>query len=105
LVQGRATAVTFETRVTAGPNPPHVHYEMSRTQLHAGVTIVGQTDFSATRVPQQQTMILGTAIDAPLGDNTLAIEQVAFNVGTGMLVPVIVATDPTPDEARIRRMP
>jgi hypothetical protein len=101
LAQGRATAVTFETRVTAGPNPPHVHYEMSRTQLHAGVTIVGQTDFSATRVPQQQVLTLGTTIDAPLGDNSLAIEQIAFNIGTGMLVPVRVTADPTPDEARI----
>jgi hypothetical protein len=100
LAQGRETDVTFENHVVAGPDAPLVHYELSRTQLDTGVTIIGRADFPATSVTTEHTLALGTAPDAPLGDNALAIDQVAFNQRTGFLVPMTVTADPTPDEAR-----
>lgn len=99
LAQGTSTQVAIDIQVLAGPDAP-VQYEMSRTQSHTGVSLIGQTGFQATSAPTPAVLTFGVAIDAPLGDNTLAIDQIALNRRTGMLVPVSIGADPQPDEAR-----
>jgi len=99
LPQGTSTQIAIDIQVLAGPDTP-VQYEMSRTQLHSGVSLIGQTSFQATSVPTPAVLTFSVALDAPLGDNTLAIDQIALNRRTGMLVPVSVGPDPQPDAAR-----
>jgi hypothetical protein len=89
LAQGTPTDVMVEFKVAAGPDS-NVRYEISQTQLHSGVSIVGQNEFNATGVAQQKTLQLRTAIDAPIGDNNLAIDQFFLNRRSGLFVPVTV---------------
>jgi hypothetical protein len=89
LAQGTSTDLTVEIRVVAGPES-NVRYEMSPTQLHAGVSIIGQNEFHATADSKPYVLQLRTAIDAPIGDTTLAINQFFLNKRTGFLVPVTV---------------
>jgi hypothetical protein len=89
LAQGTPTDVTVEFKVAAGPDS-NVRYEISQTQLHSGVSIVGQNEFIATSVAQQKTLQLRTAIDAPVGDNNLAIDQFFLNRRSGLFVPVTI---------------
>jgi hypothetical protein len=99
LPQGQQTELTIEISVASGPDAP-VSYGMSRTQLHTGVTMPAQSPLMATQAPQRRTLRLQTAIDAPLGDNVLAIDQFALR-RSSFLLPVTVTEDPEPDVARL----
>ncbi|WP_142251468.1 hypothetical protein [Bradyrhizobium sp. UNPF46] len=89
LAQGTATSINIDLKVLAGPNST-VRYEMSPTQLQSGVSIAGPNEFGATASPQTVSLKLRTALDAPLGDNMLAINQFFLNKRTAFFVPVTV---------------
>jgi hypothetical protein len=98
LVIARGQTMDFPIKVTLLVGPPtDVSYEMSRTQLHTGISIVG-TKPSPIHVNGGDK--LSGAIqfradpDAPLGSNTLAIDQLAFG-RHGMLLPVDITHQPT----------
>jgi hypothetical protein len=86
LAQGTSTNMTVDVKVAAGPDS-NVRYEISKTQLHTGVSIIGQNEFPATSVAQKQVLQLRTAIDAPIGDSMLAFDQFFLNNRSGFFVP------------------
>jgi len=89
LAQGTPSTITFDVKVVAGPDSD-VRYEMSPTQLHSGVSIIGQNQFHATGTSAPFSLTLRTALDAPLGDNNLAINQFFLNKRTAFFLPVTV---------------
>jgi hypothetical protein len=89
LAQGTTTDLPLQVKVVAGPESI-VRYEVSPTQFHAGVSIVGQNEFPATYNSETCVVQLRTALDAPIGDNTVAINQFFMNNRTGFFVPVTV---------------
>jgi hypothetical protein len=89
LAQGTSTDMTLDVRVIVGPDS-NVRYEISPAQLHAGVSIIGQNEFQAMGVSKQYPLSLRTAIDAPVGDNMLAIDQFFLNKRTAFFIPVTI---------------
>ena len=99
IVQGQQASTPILVRSIAGPHA-EVSFEMSRTQLHTGISLLPnllELD-SGQAVPELLTF--AAEADAPLGENTLAIDQLAFNQRHGLLLAVEVlapAPAPTPD--------
>lgn len=89
LAQGTTTNVDVAIQVVAGPDST-VRFEISPTQLHSGISIVGANEFHATTRSQTVGLKLRTDLDAPLGDNTLAINRFFNNTRSGFFVPVTV---------------
>jgi hypothetical protein len=89
LAQGTPTTITLDVKVVAGPESD-VRYEMSPTQLHAGVSITGQNQIHATGTSSPYSLTFRTALDAPLGDNNLAINQFFLNKRTAFFIPITV---------------
>jgi len=89
LMQGATNDLAIEIRTIAGPSST-VRFEISPTQLHSGVSIAGPNEFLATDVAQDIVLRLRAAIDAPVGDNTLAINQFFNNSRSGFFVPITI---------------
>ncbi len=98
LVIARGQTVNFPIIVNCiAGRPTDVSYEMSRTQLHNGMSIVGTLPSPihlnvGDRLPA--TIVFKADPDAPLGTNTLAIDQLAFG-RHGFLLPVDITPEPT----------
>lgn len=89
LWQGTTTDVKIGTQVIAGPDSK-VRFEISPTQIHSGVSIVGPSEFFATSALQDFTLTLRAAADSPIGDNTLAINKFFINMRSGFFVPITI---------------
>jgi len=92
LPRGTRIDVPITARVLSGPDTD-VTYLQSRTQLDTGVTLLSIPPVRATRGGTPSILPLLTALNAPLGDNSLAIDQFAEK-RTGFFLPVTVTADP-----------
>jgi hypothetical protein len=89
LAQGTTTEVQIAIQAQIGAGSI-VRYEVSPTQLHAGVSIIGQNEFPVTANEQTVSLQLSSAPDAPLGENALAINQFYLNQRIGFFVPIVM---------------
>ena len=88
--RGQSVASPIVVHCTAGQQGTDVTYEMSRSQLHTGISIQGtapsplHVNFGERR---NASILFKADSDAPLGANSLAIDQLAFG-RHGFLLPV-----------------
>jgi hypothetical protein len=99
LPRGTTQHLIMTVNVLFGP-PTNVTWQQSPIQQSSGITILPAPPFAATRAPTDASLGLQVAIDAPLGDNSLLLNQFAWS-RTGFAVPVTVTQDPQPDIARV----
>ena len=83
-------------RLLAGP-ATSVFYEMSTLQLDTGISLVPSTQSVSVEPRKVAVGSLTFRADpnAPLGENTLFVDQIAFNKRRGNLLPVIVGDHPS----------
>jgi hypothetical protein len=98
LPRGTAVQLSMAVTVLFGPDID-VTYQLSPTQLSSGVTVLPAI-VHARHVPESAVLPVQVALDAPLGDNTLAINQFDWQ-RTGILVPVTITADPQPNQASL----
>src|SRR5262249_30658678 len=56
----------------------------------SGISVVGQNEFFATDQAQDVVLQLRAAIDAPIGNNMLAINEFFNNTRSGFFVPITI---------------
>jgi hypothetical protein len=96
IVQGTQVAVPMTVASIAGP-AVDVAYVQSTLLLHTGVAISPTTVHVEGHRTAQANLTLSAQLDAPVGPNTLFVEQIAFNKRLGLLLPVNILAKPNVD--------
>ena len=86
IVQGQQSVVPITIHSLYGPDED-VSYEMSRTQLDTGLSLQPNLTHVGAKANATASLTLVAAVDAPLGPNDVAIDQLAFG-RHGFFVPV-----------------
>ena len=86
IVQGQQSVVPITIHSLYGPDED-VSYEMSRTQLDTGLSLQPNLTHVGAKASATASLTLVAAVDAPLGPNDVAIDQLAFG-RHGFFVPV-----------------
>ena len=96
IARGQKVSFPIMARLLAGPATP-VFYEMSTLQLDTGISLVPSTQSVSVEPMKVAVGSLTFQADphAPLGENTLFVDQIAFNKRRGNLLPVIVGDHPS----------
>jgi hypothetical protein len=92
ISQGRQAELQAFVKSLAGP-AVDVHYETSRLQLHTGISLDANSLHLNSGESTSTKLILHADKDAPLGENTLFIDEIAFK-RKGLLLPVQVVPIP-----------
>jgi hypothetical protein len=89
IQQGQHIDLPVSVKSVAGPGVD-VSYKMSPLQLHTGITLAPVSVHLNTNEEKQIKLTFQAAPDAPLGPNTLFVDQIAFRP-MGILLPVNIA--------------
>lgn len=110
IAQGNTAKLPLIAQSFAGP-PTHVHYKMSVTQLHTGLTMTEADLYSLVMGETRPFEIeFQAARDAPLGPNDVAIDQITYFprglfIKVNIVRPLLVVNPAQPNQLRAMNRP